>query len=512
MRRSFYMIQKWFALTYRAFILTVLLAALVCAGCVNPLDPPEQEASGLGTVQLRLVNQSPRTLLPNQGPALSYTIQAQKGSDTQTIDDTWNGASAKPVTLAAGTWIITVTGYVTEGGTQEAISRGSAEVEITAGGTATAAISLSRLETADQGTGTFIYGGLIVSGFNLCDLRSAALTLQSAVKTAVVTRDLQSGYTADSAMTVDAGYYILTVRLTKPDSTRAAKSEVVHIYQDRTTKIGDSGVMDFGTGDFTANPFTSLDDLAAWLQSQPDNTAAAPYQAALIVDLSSLKTCSGSSVDALGTLFNALNGKYVSIDLSGCTGTAIENTQYYAIDQRQNKDKLVEVILPAGITSIGDSAFWDCTSLALTSLPAGITSIGDSAFYGCENLALTSLPASLTSIGNYAFAGCESLALTSLPASLTSIGDNAFNNCENLALTSLPASLTFIGDSAFSWCTNLVSVTFESGSAISSGNFGSSAFPEGSYGSGGDSLRTAYLAGGAGTYTREANGSVWTKQ
>jgi len=68
---------------------------------------------------------------------------------------------------------------------------------------------------------------------------------------------------------------------------------------------------------------------------------------------------------------------------------------------------------------------------------------------------------------------------------------------------------------AFGECRNLISVTFAQGSAISSGNFGDRVFYEGhAINSGGNNLRTAYLAngGGAGTYTRAgSSATVWTK-
>jgi hypothetical protein len=59
-----------------------------------------------------------------------------------------------------------------------------------------------------------------------------------------------------------------------------------------------------------------------------------------------------------------------------------------------------------------------------------------------------------------------------------------------------------------------VRVSFEGSGNLSSRSFGNNAFPEGSSGSGGNTLKTAYLAaeGGVGTYAREAGGSVWTKQ
>jgi len=50
------------------------------------------------------------------------------------------------------------------------------------------------------------------------------------------------------------------------------------------------------------------------------------------------------------------------------------------------------------------------------------------------------------------------------------------------------------------------------GSNIADWSFGLWAFPEGIDGYGGNTLSSAYSIGRAGTYTREVNGSTWTKQ
>ncbi|HRT82615.1 MAG TPA: leucine-rich repeat domain-containing protein, partial [Oscillospiraceae bacterium] len=84
------------------------------------------------------------------------------------------------------------------------------------------------------------------------------------------------------------------------------------------------------------------------------------------------------------------------------------------------------VVVPAGVTSIGELAFDNCSDLTSVELPNGITSIGDGAFAGCESLESISLPSSLTNIGEGAFAGCVSLQSISLPSGLTSIGEGAF--------------------------------------------------------------------------------------
>jgi hypothetical protein len=72
------------------------------------------------------------------------------------------------------------------------------------------------------------------------------------------------------------------------------------------------------------------------------------------------------------------------------------------------------VVIPSTITglpvtSLGDYAFWNCTSLTGVTLPNGITNVGEEAFEGCTGLTSVTIPNSVTSIGEYAFAGCSGL-------------------------------------------------------------------------------------------------------
>ena len=116
------------------------------------------------------------------------------------------------------------------------------------------------------------------------------------------------------------------------------------------------------------------------------------------------------------------------------------------------------ITIPKSVNSIGNYAFWHCTSLTSIHLPESLTSIGNEAFCHCRSLTSIHLPESLTSIGIEAFSNCYFLTSIHLPESLTSIGNEAFWDCESLTSIHLPESLTSIGYKAFSGCTSLKSI------------------------------------------------------
>lgn len=118
------------------------------------------------------------------------------------------------------------------------------------------------------------------------------------------------------------------------------------------------------------------------------------------------------------------------------------------------------IVLPDGLTTIGDKAFISCTNLTSITFPEGLTHIGNNAFDACIGLTSITLPEGLTSIGDAAFFSCIELSSITFPNGLTSIGDDAFNTCFELTSINLPDGLTSIGDGAFMDCWKLSSITF----------------------------------------------------
>ena len=117
------------------------------------------------------------------------------------------------------------------------------------------------------------------------------------------------------------------------------------------------------------------------------------------------------------------------------------------------------VVLPEGLTNIGDYALYHFDNVESITLPSTLVSIGDHAMGLCSGLTSLTLPNSITSIGDEAFYSCSSLATLTLPSSLESIGKDAFIYNSSLSSITFPASLESIGTGAFSYCSNLAEIT-----------------------------------------------------
>ena len=133
-----------------------------------------------------------------------------------------------------------------------------------------------------------------------------------------------------------------------------------------------------------------------------------------------------------------------------------------------NCDYITDIEIPDSITSIGKNAFAGCTKLDNVYIKdiakwcsINFSNYSSNPLYYTKNLYLNNslitdliIPDGVTGIGNYAFVGCY-LSSVTIPDSVTRIGNYAFKNCDNLLKVNIPENMKSIGIGAFSSCNNL---------------------------------------------------------
>lgn len=119
---------------------------------------------------------------------------------------------------------------------------------------------------------------------------------------------------------------------------------------------------------------------------------------------------------------------------------------------------LARIVIPDGVTKIGDHAFQSCNSLVSVVIPGSVTKIGQEAFKECCNLESVVILDSAMIIGNRAFENCLNLTSVKIPDSVTEIGWEAFSRCSSLKSVVIPNSVTKIEQGTFSACNRLTSV------------------------------------------------------
>lgn len=107
------------------------------------------------------------------------------------------------------------------------------------------------------------------------------------------------------------------------------------------------------------------------------------------------------------------------------------------------------IILPDGISAIGEDAFLSNDDITSVVIPEGVETIEDGAFWMCHNLKTVVLPSTIRKIGDNAFNSCEQLTSIVIPDGCEEIGADAFTSCKKLKDIYVPGSVYEIGDDAF---------------------------------------------------------------
>ncbi len=224
------------------------------------------------------------------------------------------------------------------------------------------------------------------------------------------------------------------------------------------------------------------------------------------IDDSAFEYCSNLesiAVDENNSTYDSRNGCNAIIEtatnslIMGCKNTIIpKSVTSIGESAFANCTSLLSITIPEDVTCIGDDAFEFCTSLESVTISEGVISIGHGAFYECESLSSITIPSSVTSIGNGAIRCCanlENIAVdennstydsrdncnaiietatnsliigckeTTIPEGVTSIGYNAFWNCTSLESITIPKSVTSIDSDAFAYCESLKSIIISEG-------------------------------------------------
>ena len=120
-----------------------------------------------------------------------------------------------------------------------------------------------------------------------------------------------------------------------------------------------------------------------------------------------------------------------------------------------NNSSLLEVTFGSGLRSIGHGAFFCCRHLRAVDLPTGLTEIGPAAFVSCSALEALVVPGSVKTIGASAFAQCDALKSVFLLDGVETLGDGAFQSCWQVTDFYLPDTIRSFGNNCFRSCCSI---------------------------------------------------------
>jgi hypothetical protein len=145
-----------------------------------------------------------------------------------------------------------------------------------------------------------------------------------------------------------------------------------------------------------------------------------------------------------------------------CGSGSTQNYAYYSTRpwDADYKTTIQAIYVFDGITSIGNSLFYELASATSVRLPVGITSMGEYSMRYCSGLQKIEVPSGVKTIGSSAFANCTSVTQIMLPDGLTTLGSSAFSGCKALTSMQIPNGVARIENSTFANCTAIKSISF----------------------------------------------------
>lgn len=142
--------------------------------------------------------------------------------------------------------------------------------------------------------------------------------------------------------------------------------------------------------------------------------------------------------------------------------------KYYNVTSVESKGFMqcqsAAITLPKTLETIGDNAFYECTSLESITIPENVTSIGKYAFYNCTALEAIYFNATNCTVsgtmGWEPFGNCSNVTLLAIGDNVTYIPDYAFGGLKGLKIVTIPEKITYVGKLAFRYAYALETIYF----------------------------------------------------
>ncbi|MCH5304261.1 MAG: leucine-rich repeat protein [Ruminococcus sp.] len=127
------------------------------------------------------------------------------------------------------------------------------------------------------------------------------------------------------------------------------------------------------------------------------------------------------------------------------TVSEIDGYAFYHDDGEEwpEGSRLEDIVIPSGVSRIGDRAFEYCGKLKSVTLPGTLRSLGKGAFYDCRSLKKVTINEGLDTIPMFAFELCTSLESVNHLDGVSSIENYAFFHCPKLKSLSVNENTLF---------------------------------------------------------------------
>lgn len=158
-----------------------------------------------------------------------------------------------------------------------------------------------------------------------------------------------------------------------------------------------------------------------------------------------------SYCDSIEKVYAKDISSWASINFASASSNPLCSKADFYIDNKP----VTNIVIPQGVTSIGNYAFSNCTTFTAVTIPDSVTSIGDYAFCDCDGFGSIVIPDSVTYMGEGAFDSCSALKNVKIGNGVTVVDESAFSFCTDLRNVVIGNSVTKISGFAFGVCPSL---------------------------------------------------------